>query len=212
MDAPPTILHVHGRDVAVATTRASRTAASYATHTLRQPRPGCLVLRPSLADSLFIGFFAVNTLFCLAAALGLIGHREADRGRDWIAQAMLVVCFLAFSGGVAWMLLARSRHAFDRDEDRWRQRRLTGTSTRPLSDILAVQLLDFGSRGKFPVVELNLVVDGQPGPRVNLTCHGKWQVARRHAGQMAAFLGVPLLDFTDRQTQTKPGAGPVAQG
>jgi hypothetical protein len=194
MNPLPTILRVNGRDVEVETTRASRSAASYATHTLRQPRPGCLVLRPSLTDSLLIGFFAVSTLFCLAAALGLIGHREADRGKFLIAQAMLVFCFLALGGAVAWMLLGRSRHEFDRDEGQWRRRRLTGTSARPLSDILAVQLLDCGSGGKFPVIELNLVVEGQPGPRVNLTCHGRRTVARRHAEQLAAFLGVPLLE------------------
>ncbi len=72
----------------------------------------------------------------------------------------------------------------------------------PLRDIVAVQLCTCSSRiyGNLTVWrtthELNLVVRGLPGGRINLMAHGRADAIAEDARHLAEFLGVPLLDHT----------------
>jgi hypothetical protein len=81
-------------------------------------------------------------------------------------------------------------------------------SARPLTDVLAVQLIHVGyhtsetqagdgvapTRTAFHAYEMNLLFDGNPAARMRLCGHADWEWMRREGGRLADFLGVPVVD------------------
>lgn len=73
-----------------------------------------------------------------------------------------------------------------------------------LGDVLALQLCGFTVTGHagdddsqpYRCLQLNLVLRDPKAARVTVACHGKLDVLRQEAMQLAEFLGVPLLDHT----------------
>ena len=68
----------------------------------------------------------------------------------------------------------------------------------PLKNIAALQILQYdlrpGTRNTYFVFELNLVLHDPPGARRYVVGHGDYLALRKDADQLAAFLGVPILD------------------
>src|SRR5262249_31768449 len=70
-------------------------------------------------------------------------------------------------------------------------------AVRPLTDILAVQLLYAKRLNGDEVWELNFVLDDWPQSRLNLASHTRLRETLHQAERLAAFLGVPLLRHTE---------------
>jgi hypothetical protein len=82
--------------------------------------------------------------------------------------------------------------------------------TYPLETVRAVQLLHSGHQSvsetqgageqkytsyrEFDGYELNLVLENGSVPRLNLASLSDWQWIRETGGQIASFLGVPVID------------------
>ena len=85
---------------------------------------------------------------------------------------------------------------------------------RPISDVIAVQFIDGGwhtptRQGSDPpsapyfTYQVNLVLDDEDEPRVNLTYHSNWQASWETAAGLAEFLDVPLFDeASEEQCET----------
>ena len=190
----PSLLHVRGRDVVVDTKPLSAATTDFRSVTLVQPRDGCLVLRPSVHMWTFVGiFFTVGYAVLTCSLWNLV--RDPTKGQFWF---MLQVGAIFYAFG-AIMILRLRRHEFNRDAGQLITSRLLSSNTRPLSDILAVQLLDsdfkFAGWGGEPgTTQLNLIFDDEAEPRRCLSNHENPEVTRRDAARLAEFLGVPLLD------------------
>ena len=135
----------------------------------------------------------------------------------WMAAIVSIVFFLMLLLLVRGDLASRKWMTFDRRANRFllekrvgfRNQRLV-ERTFPLDSIKAVQLLHSGrhsvsepqgagdqqwiSNREFHGYELNLVVDEKDAARVNLASLSDWQWIRDTGGQIAEFLGVPVID------------------
>ncbi len=179
MSTGPMRLRVEGREILVPTTRFGGCVATYCTIRLRQPSSDRLVLQPSLGDRLLAGIFL--TLGLGVFALGYFGITEA--------VAVSEIAGLVFALFGLWLFIQPARHEFDRARGRWTRRRLRTRTVRPLTDVLAVQLLTCRNNAR----QLNLVLDDEAQRRCKLAYHQQARAARRHAERLADFLGVPLL-------------------
>jgi hypothetical protein len=105
---------------------------------------------------------------------------------------------LLFSG--FYLLFDLGRTSFDRAAGEWTAHHLTGSVTRPLQDILAIQLISGGMQksedGQYETFQLNLVVHDDGAPRQNLIEHRELRGVQTMARQLADFLSIPLLDLT----------------
>jgi hypothetical protein len=189
-----TTLHVQGREVTVPMTPAARSTATFCTMALDLPRPGYLVLRPTLLTRVLRGII-------LTVGVGLLvwaGFRFASGDNFWAAGlTMGGVAFLAV--GALWGL-GEGHYLFDRIEGRLLRRSFGGTQTRQLADVLAVQVLNGKPSSGGRTWELNLVMDDEE-LRWNLACHTDLHAILRLAWQIAEFLGLPLLDHVPQEKQ-----------
>lgn len=119
-----------------------------------------------------------------------------DEGLVGTIVAVAVGGLFSVLGG--YMLYLPQRQQFDRDTERWTSSRLLRSTSRPLIDILAVQLLKGGrhkcDEGGFKSYQLNLVLDDAAEPRRCLSNHANLNGTREDAERLSDFLGVPLLD------------------
>jgi hypothetical protein len=155
-------------------------------------------------------------MFLSAAALPGLVAAICD-SPIWLA---VVSSFLAIAAMAAIVRVNLSRLrwiTFDRRSQKLVIERRTGfrnerrvEHTFPLDSIRAVQLLHNGrhsvtepqgagdqqttSYREFHGYELNLILDGAPVPRMNLASLSDWQWIRDTGGQVAEFLGVPVID------------------
>jgi hypothetical protein len=196
MAVEPTTVRLQGRDVTVERVPLKpRVSGSMRTVTLLQPRPGCLVLRASLALRLFAGICMATGLPC---ALLLGGIFFDVGGVPALFRYFLLVFCLAFAAVGVLLFIAAGRYEFDRDAGELKWHCCGMVWRRPLSDILALQILHGGHhRGNnegYDSWQLNLILDDEARPRWNLSDHGSLKATRRHAERLAEFLGVPALD------------------
>jgi hypothetical protein len=135
----------------------------------------------------------------------------------WMAAIVSIVFFLMLLLLVRGDLASRKWMTFDRRANRFSLEKRVGfrnqrlvERTFPLDSIKAVQLLHSGrhsvsetqgageqqwiSNREFHGYELNLVVDEKDAARVNIASLSDWQWIRETGGQIAEFLGVPVID------------------
>jgi hypothetical protein len=135
----------------------------------------------------------------------------------WGAAIVSIVCFAMLGLLVHHYRSSRRWMTFDRQAKRFLVEKRVGfrdgrqvERTFPLDSIKAVQLLYNGrhsvsetqgagdqqwtSNREFHGYELNLVVDQKEAARVNLASLSDWQWIRDTGGQIAEFLGVPVID------------------
>lgn len=187
-------LRVKGRIVEVDTTPLSAASANFRSKTMLQPRDGCLRLRPSGGLLLFAACFAAPGL--VMATIGFA--KVLTESPKWAAALLIPFGSLFVTvGGSIW--LVPRRHEFDCDSGQFVTARLTKTVVRPLTDILAIQLLDGGwhDGGDGPgynTYQFNLILDDAAEPRRCLSNHANLNATRRDAKRLAEFLGVPLFE------------------
>src|SRR5579859_4489930 len=135
----PNLLRIGGRDVTVDTTPLQAAAANFRTAKLVQPRDGCLVLRPTIFLRVFAAMFLAIGVIVMAVGVGILIGAEVLMAM-WVMVAFGAI--FSIVGGL--MLLLPRRHEFDRDAGQWTLSHFFSSTSRPLSDILAVQLIDGG--------------------------------------------------------------------
>lgn|SRR5262245_55324125 len=190
----PTLVRIGGREIAVETTPLKARSTSFRSATLALVRPDCLLLRPSFLHRLVVTGFLV---FGIAFLITPFNQRVDDKENNlkWI-KLPIGAGLWAYGG---WMLVKARRHRFDREGGQWIVSSLLNSNSRPLSDIVAVQLLDGGwhSDGEYPdyrTRQLNLVLNDVATPRFCLSNHSNRHATYRDAKRLAEFLGVPLMD------------------
>jgi hypothetical protein len=107
---------------------------------------------------------------------------------------VLVLAGLLFMSVGAFVALSSASFDFDTDEDRLMRRRFGNRKVRPLSDVLAIQVLCGQAKNQAAAWEFNLVLNDEGEPRWNLARHSMEPVIWRQASELADFLKVPLLD------------------
>jgi hypothetical protein len=173
-------------------------SANFKTHTLAQPREGLLVLKPSLGSRLFgVTFAGLGSIFLAILVARPVTLSEPGGWMPLVGGLL----FVAIGAGLFWV---PARHEFNRNTDTYRKRRLVFLQrVRPLTDVLAVQLIhggfhtqdsDSGPKESYRSYQLNLVVSGGPARRLNLTNHSALATTTQTGHRIAKFLGVPLLD------------------
>jgi hypothetical protein len=208
-------LQVGSREVVIETT-ALPTEGLPQRMRLCQPSQQLLVLKPSLRGGLI-----ALAIFILILALGFTAfHAYLIMGMTM--KLVLIGGTVGFTIFVGWRLLVNPPPRFEFDLCAGRMRMYSMTTRRdlpplqvlalqfvearerPLQQVLAVQLIQDPAPRR-PVYQLNLVLDDEQQRRMNLSNHNNWE-ATRHAGkELAAFLGVPLLDeVSGEKTEESP--------
>jgi hypothetical protein len=193
-------IRVDDRDFVVDTDPLPGGGANFQTHGLVVPREGELVLRPSR------GFRIVALILILVgcAPLAIAGTMWSAHGRDTGVLILLGFGLLFSVSGLLMFILPR-RHTFDIEKQLWTAHGPLGRSTRPLTDILAVQLIEGGwhttrsgpnhTPSSYFTYQLNLILDDDGTPRRNLLNHGHWDSIWQTSDRLADFLGVPFQDL-----------------
>ncbi len=161
----------------------------------------------------------------LLGLMGLIGSLMKPEAAEFVG-----VGFLLLWGGTVGLMgvwLLGPRHRFDIADGWLTVRHFLRTRRRPMSQIVAVQMIDAGRFGtkfnegldndrvRFSSYQLNLVLDDPNEPRVFVTYNSDVTDMARKARILADFLGVPLLaeprvhalvqTFSAQDTQAPPG-------
>ena len=174
-------------------------ASNYKTHALTRVGEELVVLKPSGGHWLFAFIFMVLGGGMTLAA----GYSLSFPGDSRLVGWILGGCGLAFLLVGLAIPLASSRWEFDVREGTARQRRFVGLRQRswPLDQVLAVQLVEGGWHGQsdsegspYFTYQMNLVLNDESQPRINLTNHANWNATWTVASELAEFLKVPLLD------------------
>jgi hypothetical protein len=197
-------IRVGSREVVVDNAPLSAGASNFRTHVLVEPRARQLVLRPSAGYRLIAAVFAVVGGVALVIA-GVLWSQHGPQIGCWVPAGFGLI-FLA-AGLLLWFL--PRRHTFDADEGQMTTSGLFGSSSRPLTDVLAVQLLpggwhtsssdQHGSSSSYYTYQLNLVLDDDRTPRRNLLNHTHWESIGDAGRRLADLLGVPLLDLVSEE-------------
>ena len=182
-------LKVGSRSILVEPTPLLATKANYRTHSLHWASDQHLVLSPSLVNrGLALAFILVGALLLLTAITIPFAGQEA------LGKAVIAACgspiFLTI-GMLSWP----RRFAFDAATGQLRTSKLWWKWQRPLRDVLAVQLIeDPGTRPIGTTYQLNLVLDDERRPRVNLSNYTDQQATREVGREVARHLSIPLLE------------------
>ena len=87
------------------------------------------------------------------------------------------------------------RFEFDAATGQLRTSKLWWKWQRPLRDVLALQLIDEPRTRRIGITyQLNLVLDDERRPRVNLTNHTDLEATREVGREVARYLSIPLLE------------------
>jgi hypothetical protein len=141
------------------------------------------------------GAAASAYVFCLGLWHQLTHGSAADQ-----APGMMVVGGV-FAVGMLFFLARMSTYTFNRNSATFSRSSLLGPRRRPLTDILAVQLITqyhvapkFETSKRYSAYQINLVLDDAESPRENLSTTGDLGFVQSGGHALATFLGVPLLD------------------
>jgi hypothetical protein len=185
---PSRSLTIDGREVFVETTALDAPTANFRTRTLRRAGSHLLVLKPSWQIRLF-------ALAVLLAGATLATVLSTDRGKggkhDPLGLGWGVLFASPFIVGGLLMMVLPCRIEFDRAAGRMRTCRLGSRREQSLRQVLAIQLLQGRTHQAH---QLNLVLDGEPPERMNLTSDTNWEATRSTGAELADFLAVPLLE------------------
>jgi hypothetical protein len=134
-------------------------------------------------------------VFCLG-----LWHQQTHGSSADQAPGMMVVGG-ALALGMLFFFARMSTYVFDRNSATFSRSSLLGPKRRPLTDILAVQLITqyhvapkFETSNRYSAYQINLVLDNADSPRENLSTTGDLGFVRSGGQALATFLGVPLLD------------------
>lgn len=160
--------------------------------------PGNDVLKLSRARQR-IGFGVGAAVSLYVLGLGL-WHKFTNGTSADLAPEMMAIGAI-FALGMLYFVARMPTYAFDRSRGAFSKSRLIGPKRRPLTDILAVQLITnyhvspkFQTSKSYSTYQLNLVLDDSESPRENLSTTGDLEWVRGGGQTLAKFLGVPLLD------------------
>lgn len=182
------------RRVQVDTDPLPAASANFSTKSLDQSNSMRLVLKPSIGSWLFSLVFVF--LGSIAFVVGTLTFAFDPRQT---APFMFMGIGALFAGVGLGMIVLAKRIVFDRGREEWYVGgMLRGESARPLSQILAVQLLfggrHYSNKSSYVTYQLNLIIDDESEPRINLTNHANVSATTEAAKAIAGFLEVPLLD------------------
>lgn len=199
-------LKVGSRKVHVETTPLPVGGSNFRDKTLVRPRERVLVLKPSRGMRLVAVLFLLLGAVPLALGTAFLLQRRFEPVGNWVLLGFGVV----FSVSGLLLLLLPRRLEFDLDRGQLTQRRCGFARRRPLTDVLAVQLINggwhtsrnpHGGQTSYFTYQLNLVLDDDRQPRLNLTNHTDWDSTWRSASDLAAFLGVTLMDHVSEEAE-----------
>jgi hypothetical protein len=193
-------IQLDDRELVVDTDPLPGGGANFQTHVLVEPREGQLVLRPSRGFRIAAAILIV--VGWVPMAIGV--YMWSVHGRD--AGVLILLGFgLLFSLAGVMMFILPRRHTFDIEKQLWTARGPLGRSSRPLTEILAVQLIEGGWHttrngpnqvpSNYFTYQLNLVLDDDGTARRNLLNHGHWDSVWQTSDRLAVFLGVPFQDL-----------------
>jgi len=190
-------------------------SGSHSKFELSQPEPDQLRLLPNWGVRVLAWTFCVLgwplLILALIALIVLLSGRTFGRF-DQFEQVMGIFFLLVFGvpfsvGGV--VLLGR-RFRFDHRTGEMTIRHFWRTRRRPLTDIVAVQVLNGGTFGSSAVrvisYQLNLVFDDTSEPRMFVAYNCDLEDMEKKAKLLADFVGVPLL------IETEPWTDPTELG
>jgi hypothetical protein len=188
----PVTIRVGCRTVAVDGSPLEAATANFRTATLVEPAAGRLDLRPSWGLRLFGLAFALLGLIPFGILYG-VGFDDS------LALCLLTGIGVLFVAVGLLLLLFGFRARFDLNNGEVTYGYPGFRRTRPLADILAVQLIFGGWHSStdelsYQTYQLNLVLDDPAQPRACLTNHANLSWTRWAAARLADFLDVPLLD------------------
>ncbi len=191
-DDQPVTLQVGARTVTVEIAPLRAASANFRTATLVEPAAGCLELRPSWGLRLFGLAFALFGLM----PFGILWAAWPD---DPYAPYLVGGVGAVFLIVGLVLLLYGYRARFDRNNGEMTYGFTGFRRTRPLAEVLAVQLIDGGLQDSsdgpsYRTWQLNLVLDDASQPRVCLANHAHLSYTRWAGARLADFLDVPLLD------------------
>ena len=179
---------------------------------LSQPEPGQLRLLPNLGARVLAWSLCVLgwplLIFALVALIVLLSGRTFE-GFDQFEQVIGIFILLVFGvppsfGGI--VMLGR-RFRFDSRTGEMTIRHFWRTRRRPLTDIVAVQVINGGTFGSGAVrvisYQLNLVLDDPSEPRLFVAYNCDQADMEKKAKLLADFLRVPLLvDLSDQRDRS----------
>jgi hypothetical protein len=159
----------------------------------------CLELRFGVAAKVG-GGISLAVGFWLATSVFLMLQQAPVPGGMALMYVMHGVGAVAFLLSGFYLVFDLGRTTFDRAEGQWTDHRVSGSVTRPLQDILAIQVISGGVQksegGDYETFQVNLVVNDADEPRQNLIEYHELRGVQQMARQLAEFLAVPLLDLT----------------
>lgn len=229
--AQPLRLQLGERTVLVPTEPLAHESQSRRAVDLSADGPDCLVLmarpqstRSRWAGRMVLAMVAVSNATVMAI-LGFLVISALLQGGWWLVA--VVPCLLLGLLFLYFFVLLLKERLFGKGPRRLRFDRRANQliidhpagfrgeyqldGTYPLSDIVAVQMLDGGyhhhshssehgpiSDERFHSYEMNLLVDRAEQPRLHLTAHADWQWMQQEGQKLANFLGIPAVDQLSR--------------
>lgn len=187
----------------------ARNASTFAIHRLQQQHPGILKLLPS-------GRMWIVSAVSMLVGVGVIGFALTVKQGPWIDGFTLALGGVFAVIGLVLPFVSET-YEFNRDTGLFRRCRFVFAQSRPLSDIVALQVID-GGKHQVPMqdghtmmmqsYELNVVFSGDDPQRINLTNHSDLAATRAMASRLAEFLEIstqdglqnPQQQATDKQT------------
>jgi len=187
----PSTLNVGSRTIRVERTPLLAAKSSFRTQSLQWASGKVLVLRPSVGSRAFalaFLFFGVPLTFA-AVANAAVGQEPFGLV---LVGAFVGLIFVTI-GTLQWVLPLRFE--FDAAAGQLRLSRPGRRWQRPLRDVLAVQLIEEPRSRRIGITyQLNLVLDDERQPRVNLSNHTDREATREVARELTQYLSVPLLE------------------
>ncbi len=184
--------------------------STHATHTLVPIGTDRVLLRESFGLWILLLVLELISAGFLTLALGSF---PPPNPVGWVLIGFGVWVGLA---GLVGAALGMSRTDFDRAAGKVRFRgRFWIWKERPLADVVGVQLIPGGwhktssgpdtpARSYF-TYQINLILDDDDQPRVNLTNHANWKASWSTANKLAEFLEVPLHDEASDEDNPESG-------
>ena len=171
------------------------------------------VNRPS-ADCLVIAYPRVERIF--AWCCGVVGFIFLPLGLLGSVEHAAAGLLVAFGGLMlyVWLCCVGPNYRFDTADGQLTIRHFWRTRRRPLTEIVAVQVIDGGKfqgrYGEYTSYQLNLILDNPNEPRQFVAFNRKLADLETKAKLLADFLSVPLLAVTQCADRPQEPIRPVA--